>query len=88
MIELIIGIFGAGVFLVIYNLLFKKRVDIKQEELEEKSKEIEKKVNDYKKANEKLKEEEEEKVKEIQDEKNKDVTSDDIINFFNGRNSK
>lgn len=88
MVELIIGIFGAGLSLVIYNLLFKKRVDIKQEELEEKSKEIEKKVNDYKKANEKLKEEEEEKVKEIQDEKNKDVTSDDIINFFNERNSK
>lgn len=88
MLELIIGLLGAGVVLVIYRKLFGVYIDHKQEELEEKSKKIQSEIEAIKKENERIEKEANEEIKELEYEKDKDVSNDDIIDFFNNRKRK
>lgn len=86
MIELIVGLLGAGTFLVVYNKFLKGYVTIKQKETEKKSKEINDKVENLEKDKEKIKEEANREIKEIKDEQNKDPSSSDLVDFFDKRN--
>lgn len=86
--EILISVIGGILALFIYRRVSQSNVENGQKKLENRVKEIEKKKSELRKKEESISKRESEKVKEIEDEQNKNVTGDDLVDFFRNRKGK
>lgn len=86
--EAIIAVIGAVIGLFIYRAFGQKNVERGQEKLENRVKEIRKEDDKLHEEERATKSREADKVKEIENEQNRDVTVDELVDFFNNRKGK
>lgn len=86
--EVLISVIGGILALFIYRRVSQKNTENAQKRLHSRVKEIKKEDSELRKKEESISKRESEKVKEIEDEQNKNVTSDDLVDFFRNRKGK
>ena len=85
MVEAIVAIVGAVLGLFIFRLFGQKKVESGQKQLQTVVDKNKKKDVELQSKATEVQDSEQKQVKEIEDEQKRDVTSDDLVDFFNNR---
>ncbi len=88
MVEGILTIVGAVLGLFIFRLFGQKKVESGQKELQAIVDKNKKKDSDLQRSATEVQDSEQKQVKEIEDEQKRDVTTDELVDFFTNRKGK